>query len=63
MKNKIRTSQSMATVASHTLAGRLDDAFVEMLVRNLLSGIDEHKALIEQLAASLAGSALANRRA
>ena len=59
--NNVRTSQTMATVASHAMSGRLDDAFVEMLVNDLLSPVEDD--WIEELAKSLAGSVLANRRA
>ena len=61
MKNRIRSSQTMATVASHTMAGRLDDAFLEMLVNNLLHPV-EHDWL-DEIAKSLAASVLANRKA
>ena len=61
MKNKIRSSQTMATVASHTMAGRLDDAFVEMLVNNLLCPVEDN--WLDEIAKSLAASVLANRKA
>ena len=62
-KNVIRSSQSMATVAPHTLAGRLDDALREQIVWNLLHGANEWDDFLEEIARSLAGSVLANRKA
>lgn len=66
-KNNVRTSSEMATIASHTLFGDFDTAYVEMLARVLLDGAEayrmEHDAWIEELAQSLAGSVLSNRRA
>ena len=61
MKNNVRTSKTMATVASHAMAGRLDDAFVEMLVNRLLCQSDEE--LLMEMAKSLAASVLVNRKA
>ena len=61
-KNSIRTSAGVASVASHALAGRLDDAFMEMIVQNLLHG-NEINRIADELVKSLAGSALSNRRA
>ena len=60
-RNRVRTSATMATVASHTMSGRLDDAFVEMIVNNLL-GLSE-KDWLDEIAKSLAASVLSNRRA
>lgn len=60
-RNSVRTSENMATVASHTMAGRLDDAFVEMLVNNLLLPVEED--WLDEIAKSLAASVLSNRRA
>lgn len=66
-KNNVRTSSEMATIAAHTLSGDFDTAYVEMLARVLLSGANayriERDAWIEELAQSLAGSVLSNRRA
>lgn len=61
MKNGIRTSKELATVASNTLSGKLDDAFVEELVDNLLCL--RRQSEIERLMKSLAGSVLVNRMA
>ena len=61
-KNSIRISAEVATIASHALSGRLDDAFVERLVHNLLCEI-EVEQIVEDIMKSLAGSALSNRRA
>lgn len=60
-RNSVRTSETMATVASHSMAGRLDDAFVEMLVNNLLRPVEDD--WIEEIVKSLAASVLSNRRA
>lgn len=62
-KNVIRSSKNVATVASHTLAGRLDDALLEQIVHNLLHGANEWDNFLEEIARSLAGSVLVNRRA
>ena len=66
-KNNVRTSSEMATIAAHTLSGDFDTAYVEMLARVLLDGAEayrmERDAWIEELAQSLAGSVLSNRRA
>ena len=61
-KNSIRTSAEVASVASHALAGRIDDAFMEMIAQNLLHG-NEFDRLVDEIMKSLAGSALSNRRA
>lgn len=61
-KNSIRTSAEIASMASHTLAGRIDDAFAEMLAQQLLRGV-EFDRLVDEIMKSLAGSALSNRRA
>lgn len=61
MKNGIRTSRELATAASYTLSGKLDDAFVQELVDNLLCL--PRQSEIEQLVKSLAGSVLVNRKA
>lgn len=57
----------MATIASHTLSGNFDSAYVEMLARILMDGVNayrlERDAWIAELAQSLAGSVLSNRRA
>ena len=50
----------MASIASHALAGRIDDAFVEMIVNEILHPAEED--WIEELAKSLAASVLSNRR-
>lgn len=49
----------MASVASHTLAGRIDEAFVTMLVNQLVAPSEDW---IEELAKSLSASVLSNRR-
>lgn len=61
MKNGIRTSRELATAASYTLSGKLDDAFVAELVDNLLGHPRQRE--LEQLVKSFAGSVLVNRKA
>lgn len=61
-KNSIRTSSEVATIASHALADRVDDAFTEMLAQQILRGV-EFDRLVDEIMKSLAGSALSNRRA
>lgn len=61
MKNNVRTSKTMATVASHAMAGRLDDAFTEMIVNNLLNPAESD--WLDEIAKSLAASVLVNRKA
>lgn len=59
-RNNVRTSRTLATVASHTMTGRIDDAFIEMIINNLLNPAEDD--WIEELAKSLAASTLSNRR-
>ena len=61
MKNNVRTSKTMASIASHSMAGRLDDALLEMLVNNLLTPNDMD--MLDELVKSLAASVLVNRKA
>ena len=65
--NSVRTSSELATIAAYALSGNLDDAFIELIARQLVEGSQairmERDALIEELVQSLAGSALSNRRA
>ena len=65
--NSVRTSSELATIAAYALSGNLDDAFIELIARQLVEGSKavrmERDALIEELVQSLAGSALSNRRA
>ena len=67
VRNSIRTSADMATIAAHTLSGDFEQAFCEFLAQELVNRIREDQAkrvtLIEDLAQSLAGSVLSNRRA
>lgn len=67
VRNSVRTSPNMATIAAYTLSGDLEQAFCEFLAQELVSRIREDQAkrdsLIEDLAQSLAGSVLSNRRA
>lgn len=65
--NSVRTSSELATIAAYALSGNLDDAFIELIARQLVEGSEairmERAALIEELVQALAGSALSNRRA
>lgn len=61
MSNTIRTSETMATIASHSLAGREREAFIEMMVNLLMCPTDEDYR--KELVRSLAASVLSNRRA
>lgn len=67
VRNSIRTSADMATIAAHTLSGDFEQAFCEFLAQELVEGIRRNRAeqesLIEDLAQSLAASVLSNRRA
>lgn len=60
-KNSVRTSSEMATIASHALAGRFDQAALAMCINNLLLKI-EAEEIAEEIMKSLAGSTLSNRR-
>lgn len=55
-RNSVRTSEELATLASHLLAGRCE----QELQAEMLSILDE--LFIEDLAKRLAGSVLSNRR-
>ena len=65
--NSVRTSSELARIAAYALSRNLDDAFIELIARQLVEGSQairmERDALIEELAQSLAGSVLSNRRA
>ena len=61
-KNGIRSGEEIATIASHVLANRLDDATLDRIVDSLHSGVQDRDSLIDEIAQSLAGSVLANRR-
>lgn len=65
--NSVRTSSELARIAAYALSGNLDDAFIELIALQLVEGSHtirmERAALIEDLAQSLAGSVLSNRRA
>ncbi len=55
-RNSVRTSEELATLASHLLAGRCE----QELQAEMQSILDE--LFIEDLAKRLAGSVLSNRR-
>lgn len=59
-RNNVRTSEELATLASHLLAGRCE----QELQAEMLSILDKlfDKLFIEDLAKRLAGSVLSNRR-
>ena len=67
MANKVRTSAAMAKVASLALSGHFEDAIIEMLAIRLSEDVEairfERAPWIEELAQSLAGATLGNRRA